>query len=257
MSDKSKPTILAIDTSTDVCSVALYDKGEIIESTVVAAREHTQRILPMVESILAESKCALVDIDALAVANGPGSFTGLRIGLSIAQGLAYGISKPLIPVSTLEAMAHAVIRHQGASQNQIIVPAIDARMDEIYWSAYRLDINNSMHCVEKESVSVPMACYQYSHSENTDNIIPIGSGWRYYSDTYLDQYAKEHPEKYAKNQLSGNKCKPDIAFHATAYDIAALAVQAFVNGKTINPINASPTYLRNEITWQKRQRIRN
>lgn len=249
MSDKSKPAILAIDTSTDVCSVALCDAGEIRELTVVAAREHTQRILPMVESILIESSLTLADIDALAVANGPGSFTGLRIGLSVAQGLAYGVGKPLIPISTLEAMANAVVRHEGVNQNQIIIPAIDARMNEIYWSAYQLDANNSINCVENESVSTPMACYEFSHVSNKDNITCVGSGWRYYSEEYI--------EKHTEERLVDNKLKPDITFHATAYDIASLALSSFVKGDTINPIEASPTYLRNEITWQKRQRIRN
>lgn len=244
MSIISKPiSILAIDTSTEVCSVALACAGVIHDKTVLAAREHTQRVLPMVESLLAESKLSLKDLDAIAVSSGPGSFTGLRIGLSIAQGLAYGADLPLIPISSLMAMAHSVARQwqdKGIKGQDIIVPAIDARMNEIYWSTYQLDKANTVNALSKECVSVPEACYEHCQQFEANNVIAVGSGWR---------YADATAPSVAPGVI-------DAQFYASAYDIAELAIVALEQGKTIDPLQAQPTYLRNEISWQKRQRIR-
>jgi len=248
MFENFEPKILAIDTSTDVCSVALTHLGLIKEETVVAAREHTRRLLPMVASILSESGLSFKDLDAIAVANGPGSFTGLRIGLSIAQGLAYGVDLPLIPVSTLGAMANSVIRKGNLNNEHIIVPAIDARMNEIYWSAYQLSTTNesaieestkgAIQLIGEEKVSSPEACYQYCQSLNNDHVIAVGSGWR-----------------YAQSE-SRILFKTNAEFYSTAYDVAELALEALKKGQVIDPMYAQPTYLRNEITWQKRRRIR-
>jgi len=243
MLDTSESKILAIDTSTDVCSVAISNQGDIKESTILAAREHTQRILPMVESILGDSNLILSDLDAIAVANGPGSFTGLRIGLSIAQGLSYGADLPLIPISTLKAMANAVLRERCVVQEQVIIPALDARMNEIYWSAYRQNSNSGLVSVIDESVNTPNLCYEYSKTLKPDNTVAVGSGWHYYSE-------------YPAAGESKGRIQADITFHSTAYDIVELAANTFANGSAINPMNVSPTYLRNEISWQKRQRIR-
>ncbi len=94
--------ILAIDTATEACSVALYNQGETLAHFELCAREHTQRILPMVQQILAEAGLTLNQLDALAFGRGPGSFTGVRIGIGIAQGLAFGAELPMTAVSTLQ-----------------------------------------------------------------------------------------------------------------------------------------------------------
>ncbi|MFT6386652.1 MAG: tRNA threonylcarbamoyladenosine biosynthesis protein TsaB [Cellvibrionaceae bacterium] len=243
MPENTEPKILAIDTSSDVCSVALTNAGLIKEETVVAAREHTQRLLPMVDSVLSQSGICLKDLDAIAVANGPGSFTGLRIGLSIAQGLCYGADLPLIPVSTLAAMASSVVRKGSVNDEHVIVSAIDARMNEIYWSAYHLGIdkvstNRAIQLIDAEKVSSPVECYQYCQSLKSDNVIAVGSGWRYaLSESHI-------------------VFKTNTEFYSTAYDVAELALAAFARGQVIDPMHAQPTYLRNEITWQKRRRIR-
>lgn len=94
--------ILAIDTATEACSVALWNDGNINAHFELCPREHTQRILPMVQDILAANSITLTDIDALAFGRGPGSFTGVRIGIGIAQGLALGANLPMTGVSTLD-----------------------------------------------------------------------------------------------------------------------------------------------------------
>lgn len=102
-------TLLAIDTSTEACSVALLHHGEKTHLDEVAERTHTKRILPMVDHILAQSGIRLNQVDALVFGRGPGSFTGVRVGAGIAQGLALGADLPVIAVSNLTAMAQAVI----------------------------------------------------------------------------------------------------------------------------------------------------
>lgn len=97
--------ILAIDTATEACSVALWNDGNITSHFELCPREHTQRILPLVQDILTAGNVTLTDIDALAFGRGPGSFTGVRIGIGIAQGLALGANLPMIGVSTLATMA--------------------------------------------------------------------------------------------------------------------------------------------------------
>ena len=117
--------ILAIDTATEACSVAVWNQGEIHALFELCPREHTQRILPMVQQVLAESGLALNQLDALAFGRGPGSFTGVRIGIGIAQGLALGADLPMIGVSTLQTMAQGAWRVSGAAR---VLAAIDARM---------------------------------------------------------------------------------------------------------------------------------
>ena len=124
--------ILALDSSTDACSVALSIDGVLTSRFEIATQSHTQRLLPMVEELLAEQQLALADLDALAFSRGPGSFTGLRICIGIIQGLAYGANLPVIPVSTLEAMAMGFYR-ANRSINEPLLVALDARMDEVYW----------------------------------------------------------------------------------------------------------------------------
>lgn len=102
--------ILAIDTATEACSVALWNDGTVNAHFELCPREHTQRILPMVQDILTTSGTSLSDIDALAYGRGPGSFTGVRIGIGIAQGLALGAALPMIGVSTLMTMAQGAWR---------------------------------------------------------------------------------------------------------------------------------------------------
>ena len=110
--------ILAIDTATEACSVALWNDGTVNAHFELCPREHTQRILPMVQDILTTSGTSLTDINALAYGRGPGSFTGVRIGIGIAQGLALGAELPMIGVSTLMTMA------QGAWRNISVMKTV-------------------------------------------------------------------------------------------------------------------------------------
>lgn len=238
--------LLAIDTATDACSVALWQSeergaikekiGEISQSISNTPREHTQRVLPMVEALLAEKDLAIQSLDAIAYSAGPGSFTGLRIGLSVAQGLAYGADLPLVPISTLQTLAQTTIRQQKLQKGQIVIPVIDARMNEVYWSAYSVTDDNLAEPITKEHIADPESFLEALQSMHFD--CGSGSGWHY-----------ECLQTFSDKVLTN--------IYPEAQDLLTLSIETLNNGTTQSPLEAVPTYLRDEISWKKRERIRN
>ncbi|MES2825950.1 MAG: tRNA (adenosine(37)-N6)-threonylcarbamoyltransferase complex dimerization subunit type 1 TsaB [Pseudomonadota bacterium] len=235
--------ILALDSSTDACSVALHIDGEIIHIFELAAKSHTQRLLPMVDEILRQAQCSLQDLDAIAYGRGPGSFTGLRICMGVVQGLAFGSHLPVIPVSTLQAMARGFVA-QSPNQtlflnnnNLPLLVALDARMEEIYWGLF--SANAMPQALDDEYVMKPaLVCEHKLVAALQKNFIAIGPGWH---------YADLGPIVPATLILDA---------HPNAKDIAALAVDIFNSNGQISIMDAELVYLRNSISWQKRQRIR-
>jgi tRNA threonylcarbamoyladenosine biosynthesis protein TsaB len=129
--------LLALDTATENCSVALWIDGQIEAVEQEVGRGHAELILPMIESSLAAAQLRLSDLDALAVGRGPGGFTGVRLGISVAQGLAFGAGLPVVAVSDLRAIAQRVFE-RDASASRCLVCA-DARMREVYRGEFRRD----------------------------------------------------------------------------------------------------------------------
>ena len=129
--------ILAIDTATEACSVALNLHGTVTQRFEIAPNGHSKLVLDMAESLLKQCGLDLQQLDALAVDVGPGSFTGLRIGVGVAQGLAYGAGRKVIPVGSLDALAHGVFYEASHEASQAtVLAAIDARMGQIYYGLY-------------------------------------------------------------------------------------------------------------------------
>ncbi|MBK4725879.1 tRNA (adenosine(37)-N6)-threonylcarbamoyltransferase complex dimerization subunit type 1 TsaB [Pantoea agglomerans] len=224
--------ILAIDTATEACSVALLNEDRLLAHFELCAREHTQRILPLVQQILQEGGVALKDLDALAFGRGPGSFTGVRIGIGIAQGLALGANLPLIGVSTLKTMAQSAWRLHGASR---VLAAIDARMGEVYWAEYQRDEQGNWQGEETEAVLKPDAAAARM-AALSGQWACVGTGWQ------------------AWPQLAENSTLALTLSDVTlpcAEDMLPLAQQALAAGMTVAPEHAEPTYLRNEVTWKK------
>lgn len=121
--------VLAIETSSEHCSVALQQGSEVLSHSELAGQRHSEILLAMIDSLLKEAGCRLQDLDGIALGAGPGSFTGVRIAASVAQGLAFGLELPVMPVCTLEALAEAA----GIER---VACALDARLDEVYFAAY-------------------------------------------------------------------------------------------------------------------------
>jgi len=127
-----RPVLLAIETATSSCSAALSVDGEVCERIEVGQNIHSQVLLSMINELFQESALEVGQLDAVAVGQGPGSFTGLRIGIGVAQGIAYGADCPMIGVSSLDALAL-----QAATDGRVLA-TIDARMGEIYWGVAAL-----------------------------------------------------------------------------------------------------------------------
>lgn len=219
--------ILAIETATEACSAAIYHDGDIISRYELAPRKHTQLILPMMDAVLEEAGVSKVSLDAVAFGRGPGAFTGLRIAVGIAQGLALAIDKPVVPVSTLAAMAQQVLDETAGDSTSLMthyIPAIDARMGEVYWGEYKA-IGHEVSLVGEEKLSKPEVLESLNQTENAR----FGSGWEAY---YPDLMNSKH-------------------VFPSAYYIAQLAASAFSRGEYIDAANAEPVYLRNDVAKKK------
>lgn len=224
--------ILAIDTATEACSVALWNDGTTFAHFELCPREHTQRILPLVRAALADAEVKLTDLDALAFGRGPGSFTGVRIGIGIAQGLALGAELPMIGVSTLATMAQGAWRKTGATR---VLAAIDARMGEVYWAEYQRDADGVWHGEETEAVLKPEAVSDRLQQLDGSWAM-VGTGWGAW------------PELAANTPLTltdGEMLLP------TAEDMLPIARQLFAAQKWVAVEQAEPVYLRNEVAWKK------
>ncbi|MEJ2762639.1 tRNA (adenosine(37)-N6)-threonylcarbamoyltransferase complex dimerization subunit type 1 TsaB [Photobacterium sp. MCCC 1A19761] len=224
--------ILAVDTATENCSVALMVGNAVISRCEYAPREHTTKILPMVDAVLAEAGVKLNQLDALAFGRGPGSFTGVRIGIGIAQGLAFGADLPMLGISTLAAMAQGTYRIHQAEQ---VLTAIDARMGEVYWGQYRRQADGDWQVVGRELVIQP-ASLSEQLTETQGLWLTAGTGW----DAYAEQLATLPLERQA-----GEVLYPD------SQDMVRLAPFALARGEAVAAEHASPVYLRDTVTWKK------
>ena len=222
--------LLALDTSTEYLSLALLLDGKVISRGLLAGQTHSQRILPLLRELLNEAGVELNDLDGVAFGAGPGSFTGLRIGCGVAQGLAFGADLPVIGVSTLLALAEDV------SDADKVVACLDARMGEVYYAAY-----------EKTATGWEEVVAPGLYAPTDVPMIPgtgwtaAGSGWRAYGAA-LDQIYAEHV----------NHRLPDVFPQAAA--IARLAQPGFVAGLGRPASEAAPIYIRNKVAMTIRER---
>lgn len=228
--------MLAIDTTADACSVALLNHGEMSSLSEICPGNQTQRILPMVQQILSASFLSLHQLDALAFTRGPGSFTGVRLGIGVSQGLALGADLPMIGVSSLAVLAQGAFRKTGLKQ---VLTAMDARMGELYWGAFIQKSLGEWECTEGEMLITPKQAeceMQLLKGKWTYS----GSAWPAY-----DHLLKVNPAILTKADL----------FLPQAEDILPLAVALWKNGATLSVAQAEPVYLRNKVAEKKRTKI--
>ncbi|MEV3841656.1 tRNA (adenosine(37)-N6)-threonylcarbamoyltransferase complex dimerization subunit type 1 TsaB [Aeromonas veronii] len=223
--------ILAVDTATEACSAALLVGDKLFSRWEEAPRDHTRKILPMVQAVLEDAGISLSDLDAIAFGRGPGSFTGVRIGISVAQGLAFGAGVPLIGISTLAAMAQGAYRRDGAQQ---VLTAIDARMNEVYFGRYEL-IDGRMQLVGDEVVSEPVALVDV-RGKLAGPVTCVGTGFETYGETL--------------SGLADELAVSQVRFPA-AEDMLPLARTAWLAGEAVPVEQATPVYLRDKVTWKK------
>lgn len=142
--------ILAIDTSTDACSVGLYSASDQLQECFeICPAQHTEKLLPQINHLLKMADLSLSNMDAIAFGQGPGSFTGVRIASSVAQAFGIGLQKPLIPISTLRAIAQEAFIEQG---HRKVVVMLDARLQAVYWGLYCVNADNIMEAIQPDRV---------------------------------------------------------------------------------------------------------
>jgi len=236
--------LLAIDTATEACSAALGFDGKIIERSELAPRRHAELILPMIDSLLAEAGLARRDLDGIAVGRGPGAFTGVRLAISVAQGLALGLDLPVVPVSSLAALALDA-PDDAAHRDAPILAVIDARMGEVYTGAFRRTAEGLVEAISDEAVgpAEKWILPQNPQVHETQWCV-VGSGW----DAYRDALAARLP---ASPSFADGKRYPQ------ARAVLRLAAPCFARGEGSAPEAALPVYLRDKVALTlKEQRAR-
>lgn len=230
--------VLAIDTATEGCSVCLWQEGQGLSRMQVQPRKHAELILPMIDEVLAEAGITLNQIDTLAFGRGPGAFTGVRIATGVIQGIAYGTDLPVVPVSTLRALAQRAYVEQNATK---VLSAFDARMNEVYLGAFELKDDGLMQPVIDEMVIKPDAV-KINRDIDTNSTgvswVGAGSGWAVYES-----------QLFASLDLEFDQVFPEMITRAD--EIAVLAAADYKLGKAVNAEKALPIYLRNEVAWKK------
>lgn len=229
------PNILVIDTSTEACSVAVQVGDKVFDAFQIAPRMHGELVLPLVDELLGKAGVKLTDLDVIGYGQGPGAFTGLRICISIVQGLAYGADVPVVGVSSLQAMAQAAMQNH---QTKNVFAAIDARMGEVYWGQYQQAENGLMELIGSEKVSNPENVEASNSAEDGQVYWAVGSGWQ----TYHSQLAQaiNLPIVIEKN----------VSF-PSAKTMLAIVNQRFNDGLAVSAEMAQPVYLRNNVAKKK------
>ena len=227
--------ILAIDTATEACSAALLIDGQVSSHYQLAPREHSRLILKMIDDLLLQADVAISQIDAIAFGRGPGSFMGVRIAAGVVQGIAFAHDIPVIPVSTLKAIAQ---RAHIETQSSHILVAIDARMDEVYWAQYSLD-NDQWQLEGEELVISPDNIDLTSILSAEDECwTGAGTGWGSFAQRLL---ATDDSNRAIKLQAMLPECLP------AAEQIVQLAVDDYKAGTMLPAAHAIPVYLRNNV----------
>lgn len=231
--------ILAIDTATEACSAALLIDGEVSAQYQLAPREHSRLILKMIDTLLADAAVPVSELDAIAFGRGPGSFMGVRIAAGVVQGIAFAHDIPVIPISTLKAIAQRA--YEQTANTQILV-AIDARMDEVYWAVYRLNalrwqLDGEEQVISPERLQLSRQTLQddgKGDNKGSDEWLAAGTGWGSYAQRLLAGADFDLQATLAE-------CYP------SAEGIAKLAVEEFRAGNMVTAAQAVPVYLRNDV----------
>jgi tRNA threonylcarbamoyladenosine biosynthesis protein TsaB len=231
--------ILALDTATEACSVALLTspgatpaQASIIGRYEELGKSHAQQVLSMVDAVLAEGQTALSGLDAIAASIGPGAFTGVRISVAVAQGLAFGAGLPVVPVMTLEALAWRVLREGAAGA----LACLDARMGEVYWGCFTADAGRGLLAASAPAVGPPGSVVL----PDARRYRGIGRGFAAYP---------------ALAALPGVDLDPaDGRALPDARELAWLGALRFGLGEGCDPAELSPLYLRDKVALTEAER---
>jgi tRNA threonylcarbamoyladenosine biosynthesis protein TsaB len=226
--------LLAFETATRRVSVALWRDGEVLERFADMPNNGSEVLLPWAQALLAEAGITLSQIDAIAFGAGPGGFTGLRLACGVTQGLAFGLDRPVVPVSTLAALA------LGAGDG-VVWTLLDARMNEVYGALYRVAGESVTElsapiCAPPQQLAVPSA-----PTFALNEFIGAGDGFAAYADAL-------------QNVASGlATIRPELMPSAAA--VARLAAPLALRGEVVSAAEAQPIYVRDKVAFTTAERL--
>jgi tRNA threonylcarbamoyladenosine biosynthesis protein TsaB len=225
--------VLALETATAVCAAALVADGEVIaEETVTRRFVHAEKLMMMIGEALQRSGCERRDLNAIAVSIGPGSFTGLRIGLATGKGLTYALGIPLIAVPTLEALSVHLLRSGGTAEGGFILPVLDARRDEVYTQLFHAGPDGVSAVWEARDVRVSdIAGMTRDHRP----ILVGGDGAQKFHQTLSTSSEREVDRfRFIEDHLS----------QCSAGTVGLIGERMLKNGDTADPATAEPKYVK-------------
>lgn len=233
--------ILAIETATDACSVALHIDAVCWGKFQLAPRKQASLILPMIDALLIDASLRIGQLDLLAFGQGPGSFTGVRIAASVIQGLALAAELPVVGISTLHALAQGAYRELGVGATLV---ALDARREEVYWGVYYLDekSNKMVKHIDDCVISPAQIKCPNKYPNKQQAWVGIGNGWQIYEPELLSQLGTHLKKVYPKQ-------------YPNAQDIATLAAFEFKAGRVLTAEQALPVYLRDQVTQPSQPKL--
>ncbi|PCJ31038.1 MAG: tRNA (adenosine(37)-N6)-threonylcarbamoyltransferase complex dimerization subunit type 1 TsaB [Gammaproteobacteria bacterium] len=224
--------ILALDTCTEYCSTALIFQGQVYKKSEITSRGHSDLILGMMDDVFKQAGASISDVDALAFGRGPGSFTGVRVGVGVTQGIAFAREIPVIPISSLAAVA----QHAADELNvEYIAVAMDARMGEVYAAHFQC-IEGIVRLLDDEQVCPPEKFKPVSKQ----SWVGVGTGWNVYNDILSQNFTDNLSSVHA-----------DYFPHSTS--ILKLATIEAEAGRLLPAEQAMPVYLRNNVAKKKAQ----
>ena len=222
--------ILALDTCTESCSAALLYQGQLYEQTEITQRGHSDLILGMMDVLFEQAGTSISSINAVAFGRGPGSFTGVRVGVGVAQGIAYARDVPVIPVSSLAALAQSAVDTLNVEQ---VAVAMDARMSEIYCASYQCE-DGLVHILDQERVCPP----EQFIPESDQQWVGVGTGWGEYDAILRDNFTRK-------------LAQVSVEHYPQAASIIKLAQREIEAGRMLPADQALPVYLRNNVAKKK------
>lgn len=226
-------TLLIIDTSSSTCSVVIAKEGQFQEVNSTLPKTHAKLLLSMIDGLLTQTETTLGDLDALGVVSGPGSFTGLRIGIGVIQGLAFSLSKPVILLSSLELLS---IEAALKLSSEGILATLKSKPGEIYFACYRRRENGGVDLIGREQVVAPDEVEIPYSCIDINEWYGVGDGWQYL--------------KKFRDRIGVNTIKIDESLQSSACVLSKLALSKFEDQQVVEAENALPTYLKEQLDYQ-------
>lgn len=217
---------LGIETATSICGVALIRENMApVERILEIPNVHSEQLVPLIEEVLDQSRTRVDQLDVIAVSIGPGSFTGLRIGLSTAKGLSFAADIPLIPVPTLEALAYNVIRAGVSTSGTSVLSLLDAHRGDAYWSVYRISQDLALEEVRPAAIAPYEAIIRWA--QNQTDVVVVGDA---------GEIINGHLELQQFWNSGCSRCNP--------VSVVILGVQRYQAGERADRSSLEPQYLR-------------